>query len=133
MNTVSHKNRSQNINNYSKLTTSGNNPKISSRATYSHNMRNARKTSSGFITPELTLEDQFFVFDDEEIPVHTFILDAQTDSPGEIFYKSSNESIILVKGNVASILGTGQVIIYVIQNRYQKMDFAKTQALFTVI
>jgi hypothetical protein len=148
MNFISPKNQTQNLTNHSKLVTGGNDPSISCAMNFSQTLRHSNRYCKFLIYPSIILNDITFtlqykedlIFDydptikkfalqNKTIPIYkTFTLNAISDSPGTITYKSSDTSILYIKGNNGVALKPGNVIITARQEKYGVYHSASTTA-----
>jgi len=134
MNMISYNNQTQNMGNYIKVATGVNNPNISNRMLYAQKVRNSNRLSTFYVSPTITMDNfqYYYIFNDGEPPM-IYQLNAVSDSPGTITYKSSDNSILKINGNVASILGKGQVTVTVLQERFQKYDYGDLVLFVTIM
>lgn len=134
MSFIREKNQTQNLSNYSKLVTAGNDPKLSCRMAYSQNIRTKNALclrTSTLISPILYLHNFIFQYDSAKGPI-IFTIDAQSNSNGYIIYTSSDVNILLFQGNTGIVLGTGQVTITATQQHTSLYRSASTTAIATI-
>jgi hypothetical protein len=140
---ISPKNQTQNLSNYSKNVTGGNDPTISKAMRYSQKVRNTRYSVLSVLKPP-TLQLQDFSFNttitignDPSMNVIIFPVRAYSNSPGAIRYISSDMHTLVFEGNIGIIKPTDRTAIYkvtitALQEQTNIYQSASTNATVTI-
>ena len=129
MNFISLKNQTNNLSNYTKNVTAGNDPTISNSVLYSQIVRNTHHYKlSSLILPTLRLQN---IDISGNKPV-IFKISAQSNSDGFITYTSSDVNTLLFQGSIGIAFKPGQVTITARQDNTSIYFPASTTAIATI-